>query len=67
MGSVEILRGTAPSRLHELLAAARRRLGASARLDAEVLLAHVLQQPRSVLFADRERPATRRRQRSIGF
>ena len=58
MGSVEHLTGTAPSRLHELLAAAQRRLGASARLDTEVLLAHVLQQPRSVLFAERERPAT---------
>lgn len=58
MGSVEHLTGTAPARLHELLAAAQRRLGAAARLDAEVLLAHVLQQPRSVLFADPERPAT---------
>jgi len=58
MGSVEHLTGTAPARLHELLAAAQQRLGAPARLDAEVLLAHVLQQPRSVLFADRERAAT---------
>ncbi len=58
MGLVDHLNGTAAPRLQQLLAAAHGRLGASGRLDAEVLLAHVLQQPRSVLFADPERPAT---------
>jgi release factor glutamine methyltransferase len=58
MGSADHLTGSAAPRLHELLAGAQNRLGASARLDAEVLLAHVLQQPRSVLIADAERMAS---------
>lgn len=39
------------TRIRAILSAARQRLSASARLDCEVLLAHVLQRPRSSLYA----------------
>jgi release factor glutamine methyltransferase len=49
-----------PPRLQQLLTAGRMRLGndAAARLDAEVLLAHVLRRSRSALIAEAERPVS---------
>ena len=56
MGIVDHLTEPATLRLQQLLAAACAALGGpGARLDAEVLLAHVLQQSRGVLLADGER------------
>jgi release factor glutamine methyltransferase len=56
MGIVDHLTEPAALRLQQLLAAGCAALGGpGARLDAEVLLAHVLQQARSGLLADGER------------
>lgn len=47
--------------IHDLLQSAEARLAAtsdSARLDAEVLLAHAVQKPRSFLYAHRDEPVT---------
>ena len=57
MGMTDHLTEAALPRLQQLLTAGRTMLGgdAAARLDAELLLAHVLRQPRSALIADGER------------
>jgi release factor glutamine methyltransferase len=53
MGSDHLTEPAAPE-LQHLLRAARERLGASGRLDADILLAYVLGRPRSALLAHGE-------------